>query len=154
MPRSRIQQSQMENVLRESMQFYKTGRSVCQTRVGGENREERHRHKKFGMRTDNITCYTCGKRILNWKEHEAKHHSRLEGEIMSGIICVESTGWTDACFLMKVEDEVRVGKVKVENETGEGGRTISGGEQKVEKEGKVEELLLVKLEGRKRSGPG
>ena len=73
---------------------------------------------------------------------------------MSGIICVESTGWTDACFLMKVEDEVRVGKVKVENETGEGGRTISGGEQKVEKEGKVEELLLVKLEGRKRSGPG
>ena len=121
MPRSRIQQSQMENVLRESMQFYKTGRSVCQTRVEGENSEERHRHKKFGMRTENITCYTCGRRILNWKEHEAKHHSRLEGEIMSGIICVESTGWTDACFLMKVEDEVRVGKVKVENETGEGG---------------------------------
>ena len=69
---------------------------------------------------------------------------------MSGIICVESTGWTDACFLMKVEDEARVGKVKVENETGEGGEQSQVENKRWRRrEAKVEELLL-----RKRSGTG
>ena len=175
MSRSRIQPNEIEVVLRESMQSYWQGRSVCQTKLEAWPlyQEERHCHKKFRLQTENITCYTCGKRFQNWKEHEAKHHCNVEGEILSGIICVASSSWTDACFLMKVEDEGSFGKDKVEpkelkvEKGGEKGK-MEGGEQKLEKEEgeggvnvdelppmKVDELSLLKVEGRKRNAaPG
>ena len=144
MSRSRIQPNEIEVVLRESMQSYWQGRSVCQTKLEAWPlyQEERHCHKKFRLQTENITCYTCGKRFQNWKEHEAKHHCNVEGEILSGIICVASSSWTDACFLSL---------------GGEGRRNIEG-EQNVEKEEheggvKVDEWL-VKVEGRRRTAPG
>ena len=69
-------------------------------------------------------------------------HCNVGGEILSGIICVASSSWTDACFLSL---------------GGEGRRNIEG-EQNVEKEEpeggvKVDEWL-VKGEGRRRSAPG
>ena len=165
MPRSRMQPNEMETVLRGWTQSLKQARTVCKSKVEPLLKEEqRHRHKKFGLQTENITCYTCGKRFQNWKEHEAKQHCNVEGEILSGIICIASSSWTDACFLMKVEDvgkvEVEHQELKVEKVGGEGRRrTMEGGEQNVEKEEgeggvKVDKLPLVKVEGRKRSAPG
>ena len=169
MPRSRMQPNEMETVLREwTTQSLRQARAVCESKVEPVLKEEqRHRHKKFGLQTENITCYTCGKRFQNWKEHEAKQHCNVEGEILSGIICVASSSWTDACFLMKVENAGSVGKVEVEHQElkvekvgGEGRRrTMEGGEQNVEKEEgeggvKADKLPLVKVKGRKRSAPG
>ena len=71
-----------------------------------------------------------------------KQLCNVEGEILSGIICIASSSWTDACFLSL---------------GGEGRRNIEG-EQNVEKEEheggvKVDELP-VKVDGRRRTAPG